>query len=288
MGLVYFAVDPSTGEPLRVSTHKSVTLKFGGVGPIIMQNSLHGGDTAVFGAPETGFAAEHRGYAAELQIPRQEHKVEKEEDLKLPTVRFWAAKRFWVGQQGQDVSELDGCHVDQEGRAGMERVNSSFMSSFFVWAILVLDLVLKASGNQEGDALNALKSSLLDPNNVLQSWDATLVNPCTWFHVTCNSDNSVTRVDLGNADLSGQLVSQLGQLTNLQYLGAWELDKLGELGSVLEQFNWFYTNYAGQPCKTTFPVSKHNLVRYMKSLLLKVVLIAPLAPLSLIECDFGL
>ncbi|RVW73125.1 Brassinosteroid insensitive 1-associated receptor kinase 1 [Vitis vinifera] len=90
--------------------------------------------------------------------------------------------------------------------------------SVFVSLIIVFSAFLRVSGNSEGDALNALKSNLADPNNVLQSWDATLVNPCTWFHVTCNSDNSVTRVDLGNANLSGQLVSQLGQLTNLQYL----------------------------------------------------------------------
>ncbi|XP_022763750.1 BRASSINOSTEROID INSENSITIVE 1-associated receptor kinase 1-like [Durio zibethinus] len=87
-----------------------------------------------------------------------------------------------------------------------------------LWLILVLDLVFRVAGNAEGDALNALKTGLSDPNNVLQSWDATLVNPCTWFHVTCNSENSVTRVDLGNANLSGQLVPQLGQLSNLQYL----------------------------------------------------------------------
>ncbi|XAR49428.1 Non-specific serine/threonine protein kinase [Bertholletia excelsa] len=74
------------------------------------------------------------------------------------------------------------------------------------------------SGNAEGDALNTLKTGLHDPNNVLQSWDPTLVNPCTWFHVTCNSDNSVTRVDLGNANLTGRLVPELGQLPNLQYL----------------------------------------------------------------------
>ncbi|XP_019170008.1 PREDICTED: BRASSINOSTEROID INSENSITIVE 1-associated receptor kinase 1-like isoform X1 [Ipomoea nil] len=74
------------------------------------------------------------------------------------------------------------------------------------------------SGNAEGDALNALKTNLDDPNNVLQSWDSTLVNPCTWFHVTCSPDNSVTRVDLGNANLTGQLVPQLGLLSNLQYL----------------------------------------------------------------------
>ena len=45
-----------------------------------------------------------------------------------------------------------------------------------------------------GDALNALRQSLIDSSNVLQSWDPTLVNPCSWFHVTCNAENSVTRV----------------------------------------------------------------------------------------------
>ncbi|XP_075094811.1 BRASSINOSTEROID INSENSITIVE 1-associated receptor kinase 1 [Nicotiana tabacum] len=90
----------------------------------------------------------------------------------------------------------------------------------FVSAFLCLIglLLVPVSANIEGDALNALKTNLADPNNVLQSWDPTLVNPCTWFHVTCNSENSVTRVDLGNANLSGQLVPQLGQLPNLQYL----------------------------------------------------------------------
>ncbi|XP_019171695.1 PREDICTED: BRASSINOSTEROID INSENSITIVE 1-associated receptor kinase 1-like isoform X1 [Ipomoea nil] len=94
-------------------------------------------------------------------------------------------------------------------------VSASAALLCFLLPFLQLSLV---SGNSEGDALNALKTNLADPNNVLQSWDPTLVNPCTWFHVTCNSDNSVTRVDLGNANLTGQLVPQLGQLPNLQYL----------------------------------------------------------------------
>ncbi|ESQ53813.1 hypothetical protein EUTSA_v10024694mg [Eutrema salsugineum] len=102
----------------------------------------------------------------------------------------------------------------------------------FFWLILVFDLVLRTAGNAEGDALSALKNSLADPNKVLQSWDATLVTPCTWFHVTCNSDNSVTRVDLGNANLSGQLVMQLGQLPNLQYL---ELYSNNITGTIPEQ-----------------------------------------------------
>ncbi|KAF7842615.1 BRASSINOSTEROID INSENSITIVE 1-associated receptor kinase 1 [Senna tora] len=117
---------------------------------------------------------------------------------------------------------------------------SSLMGLFLLWVILVFDLVLQVSGNAEGDALNALRTSMSDPNNVLQSWDPTLVNPCTWFHVTCNSDNSVTRVDLGNANLSGQLVSQLGNLPNLQYLELYSNnisgkipDELGNLTSLV-------------------------------------------------------
>ncbi|GJM85338.1 hypothetical protein PR202_ga01779 [Eleusine coracana subsp. coracana] len=90
------------------------------------------------------------------------------------------------------------------------------------WALVVAVALLVGPGrvvaNTEGDALYNLRQSLTDANNVLQSWDPTLVNPCTWFHVTCNNDNSVIRVDLGNAQLSGVLVPQLGQLKNLQYL----------------------------------------------------------------------
>ncbi|XP_016453496.2 leucine-rich repeat protein 1 [Nicotiana tabacum] len=78
--------------------------------------------------------------------------------------------------------------------------------------------IIAAECNSEGDALNAFKVNVVDPNNVLQSWDPTLINPCTWFHVTCNGENTVVRVDLGAANLTGTLVPQLGMLANLQYL----------------------------------------------------------------------
>lgn len=78
--------------------------------------------------------------------------------------------------------------------------------------------VTVVNGNSEGDALYALRRSVKDPDNVLQSWDPNLVCPCTWFHVTCNQDNQVTRLDLGNSNLSGNLVPDLGKLEHLQYL----------------------------------------------------------------------
>ncbi|KAK8937116.1 Somatic embryogenesis receptor kinase 2 [Platanthera zijinensis] len=47
---------------------------------------------------------------------------------------------------------------------------------------------------QTGEALHSLRTHLSDPTNVLQSWDPTLVNPCTWFHITCNTQNRVIRL----------------------------------------------------------------------------------------------
>ncbi|XP_057445725.1 somatic embryogenesis receptor kinase 2-like [Lotus japonicus] len=106
-------------------------------------------------------------------------------------------------------------------------------SVFIWWVFFAHPLWWLISANMEGDALHGLRTNLQDPNNVLQSWDPTLVNPCTWFHVTCNNDNSVIRVDLGNAALSGQLVPQLGQLKNLQYLELYSNNISGPIPSDL-------------------------------------------------------
>ncbi|XP_060197011.1 leucine-rich repeat protein 1-like [Lycium barbarum] len=92
---------------------------------------------------------------------------------------------------------------------------------------------ISVESNSEGDALYAWKTYLTDPNNVLQSWDPTLNNPCTWFHVTCNGQNSIIRVDLGAANLSGTLVPQLGMLSNLQYLYVSNNSISGEIPSQL-------------------------------------------------------
>jgi len=89
---------------------------------------------------------------------------------------------------------------------------------FFISAVILSVVGLEVNGNSEGDALSALRRSLYDPDKVLQSWDPNLVNPCTWFHITCNQDNRVTRLDLGNSNLSGHLVPELGKLEHLQYL----------------------------------------------------------------------
>eukprot|EP00252_Welwitschia_mirabilis_P027344 TRINITY_DN935_c0_g3_i3.p1 TRINITY_DN935_c0_g3~~TRINITY_DN935_c0_g3_i3.p1 ORF type:complete len:171 (+),score=30.75 TRINITY_DN935_c0_g3_i3:286-798(+) len=99
--------------------------------------------------------------------------------------------------------------------------------------IMALSLNSKAEGNSEGNALYAFRKSLSDPFRVLESWDPTLVNPCTWFHVTCDQNNHVTRIDLGKSKLSGRLVPELGRLKHLQYL---ELYNNNIEGSIPKEF----------------------------------------------------
>uniref|UniRef100_A0A0E0R8X0 non-specific serine/threonine protein kinase n=1 Tax=Oryza rufipogon TaxID=4529 RepID=A0A0E0R8X0_ORYRU len=97
----------------------------------------------------------------------------------------------------------------------------------------LLALATLVSCNTEGDILYAQRQAWKDPFNVLQSWDPTLVNPCTWFHVTCNNNNSVVRVDLGLAGLSGPLIPQLGGLSYLQYLELYGNELNGSIPAAL-------------------------------------------------------
>ncbi|XP_062208728.1 leucine-rich repeat protein 1-like [Phragmites australis] len=106
-------------------------------------------------------------------------------------------------------------------------------AALVVAAALLSPASVASASNSEGDALYALRRALADPRGVLQSWDPTLVNPCTWFHVTCNRDNRVTRVDLGNSNLSGRLVPELGHLEHLQYLELYKNNVQGAIPAEL-------------------------------------------------------
>ncbi|KAG7636157.1 Protein kinase-like domain superfamily [Arabidopsis thaliana x Arabidopsis arenosa] len=140
----------------------------------------------------------------------------------------------------------------------------------FLYLLLLFNFTLRVAGNAEGDALTQLKNSLSsgDPaNNVLQSWDATLVTPCTWFHVTCNPENKVTRVDLGNAKLSGKLVPELGQLSNLQYLELYSNNITGEipeeLGDLVELVSLdLYANSISGPIPSS--LGKLGKLRFLR------------------------
>lgn len=96
-------------------------------------------------------------------------------------------------------------------------------SNYGATAILLLLLVVinpicPILANMEVDVLYSFKTNLQDPEQVLQTWDPTVEHPCRWLYVTCNEDDSVQRIELMFSSLSGQLIPQLGQLKNLQYL----------------------------------------------------------------------
>ncbi|KAJ8769552.1 hypothetical protein K2173_005155 [Erythroxylum novogranatense] len=147
----------------------------------------------------------------------------------------------------------------------MERVSGVWV--ILVWIILVAHSSQRISANMEGDALHNLRANLLDPYSVLQSWDPTLVNPCTWFHVTCDNENSVIRVDLGNAALSGQLVPQIGQLKNLQYLELYGNNITGpipnDLGNLtnLVSLDLYLNNFTGPIPETLGKLKKLRFLR---------------------------
>ncbi|KAL0346093.1 UNVERIFIED_CONTAM: Leucine-rich repeat protein 2 [Sesamum radiatum] len=115
---------------------------------------------------------------------------------------------------------------------------------FVALTVLSLSLLLPvARANSEGDALYALRRSLSDPDKVLQSWDPNLVKPLhlvsrhlqprqprypcvcilsvfadlsvAGFDFACDSQTyhgyHLAR-DLGNSNLSGHLVPELGNL----------------------------------------------------------------------------
>ncbi|XP_042006071.1 LRR receptor kinase SERK2-like isoform X1 [Salvia splendens] len=137
-----------------------------------------------------------------------------------------------------------------------------------VWLIL---LVVHISANTESDALQSLKTSLQDPNNELRTWDPTHADPCTWFHVTCNANLIVERLDLGNSGLSGELVPQLGLLKNLKYLALYNNkisgavpDALGDINN-LESLDLYMNNFTGSIPETLGLLSKLRSLRLNKN-----------------------
>lgn len=108
--------------------------------------------------------------------------IEREKNPKLQRVKGDSAKIY---------QKIEGRSSSNRGRAMAGRDLLVILALAMVSSSLLLP---KARGNSEGDALYALRRSLTDTDNVLQSWDPNLVNPCTWFHITCNQDNRVTRV----------------------------------------------------------------------------------------------
>ncbi|XP_009800027.1 protein NSP-INTERACTING KINASE 3 [Nicotiana tabacum] len=94
-----------------------------------------------------------------------------------------------------------------------------------LWYVGLLVLTLMESSyaslsptgiNYEVVALTEIKKALHDPYNVLENWDVTSVDPCSWRMVTCSLDGYVSALGLPSQSLSGTLSPGIGNLTKLQ------------------------------------------------------------------------
>ncbi|CAH9092651.1 unnamed protein product [Cuscuta epithymum] len=72
--------------------------------------------------------------------------------------------------------------------------------------------------NYEVQALIGIKAALKDPNGILDKWDGTAVDPCSWNMVTCSDEGLVIGLGIPSLDLSGNLSPTIGNLTNIKFL----------------------------------------------------------------------
>lgn len=143
-------------------------------------------------------------------------------------------KKLWVGEMAVVSPAAVVSNYGNHPSAAVAFVaKMRFISLLLLTSSVPLFSIIGVSSNSEGDALIELRTSLIDPNNALQTWDKSLVNPCTWFHVTCNEENSVVSIDLGNIGFSGKLVPQLGKLTKLEKLELYNNNISGEIPTEL-------------------------------------------------------
>ncbi|KAG6466119.1 protein NSP-INTERACTING KINASE 1-like [Zingiber officinale] len=101
----------------------------------------------------------------------------------------------------------------------MEGKNYKFLVFWvhFHWSWVTSTAVLSPEGvNFEVQALMGFKASIEDPHKVLENWDQTSVDPCSWTMITCSSQNLVIGLGTPSQNLSGALSASIGNLTNLE------------------------------------------------------------------------
>ncbi|XP_015894250.2 protein NSP-INTERACTING KINASE 2 [Ziziphus jujuba] len=102
----------------------------------------------------------------------------------------------------------------------MEIIKRELAVLCFVGFFLVLtsaaDVLSPKGVNYEVLALMSIKNSFNDPHKVLEKWDETAVDPCSWTMVTCSPDGHVISLGTPSQNLSGILSPSIGNLTYLQ------------------------------------------------------------------------
>ncbi|XWS64125.1 hypothetical protein CRYUN_Cryun06bG0159900 [Craigia yunnanensis] len=112
-------------------------------------------------------------------------------------------------------------------------------------------------------ALMGIKKLLVDPHGVLDNWDETYRDPCSWTMVTRSPDGLVVGLGAPSQDLSGTLAPTIGNLTNIQFVRLTNNNLSGEIPASLAnltQLNLIdlsFNNLSGQV--PTFPAKIFNI-----------------------------
>lgn len=92
-----------------------------------------------------------------------------------------------------------------------------FVVALFCWCHCSVAWLSPDGVNYEVQALIDIKRALHDRHNILENWDQTAVDPCSWAMVSC-IEGQVATLGIPSQDLSGSLSPSIGNLTNLQTL----------------------------------------------------------------------
>ncbi|KAK4490765.1 hypothetical protein RD792_001473 [Penstemon davidsonii] len=98
------------------------------------------------------------------------------------------------------------------------RVAAFWVIIFFCFWSSSIALLSPKGVNFEVQALMGIKAGLRDPHGVLENWDESAVDPCSWTMVTCSSESLVIGLGTPSQNLSGTLSPSIGNLTNLQII----------------------------------------------------------------------
>ncbi|BFI32238.1 hypothetical protein MPTK2_4g04040 [Marchantia polymorpha subsp. ruderalis] len=114
-----------------------------------------------------------------------------------------------------------------------------------LYALVVVLLVGYAHAlTHDGQILLRFKANLLNPEDVLPSWNKSDDTPCAWVGVRCNANTSrVTYLNIPYKRLSGSISAELGKLTQLRRLGLHENRLVGPIPSSVRNLTFLRALY---------------------------------------------
>jgi hypothetical protein len=122
--------------------------------------------------------------------------------------------------------------------------------------VVVMAMVPSDALSEEGLALLAMKSSVVDPQNQLENWklNDTNTTPCLWSGIACNNMSSMVGLYLGHMNLTGTLSADVGRLKNLVNLSLEVNNFTGPLpGEIATLVNLQYVNISNNVFNDVFP-----------------------------------